>query len=114
MKKFFALAIMAAASLFAISSCQKMPEQPHTDTVVIYSVIPQLESEAGNLTVTVYASTDWTIEGEGWLSVSPASGKKGISETVLTYSANTTGAPRTTNLNLKAGSYTHTQKVTQK
>ena len=113
MKKTLSSIILAALSAFALTSCQKMPEASHTDSVVIYSVIPQLESAAGTLTVTVYATTDWTIAGEDWLSVSPSSGEKGISETVLQYSANATGAPRTATLSLSAGTYTHKQTVTQ-
>ena len=113
MKKITKLLILAVVAAFALTSCQKMKETPHADSVVIFSVIPELGSAAGTLTVTVYATTDWNIEGENWLSVSPASGEKGISETVLQYSANSSGAARSAVLTLKAGTYTHTQTVTQ-
>ena len=114
MKKTICSIILAVVAAFALTSCQKMKEETPTDTVVIYSVIPELENAQGTKTITVYASTDWTITGEDWLSVVPASGAKGISETVLQYTANTTGEARTATLHLAAGKYTHTQTVTQK
>lgn len=111
MKKSFLLFIFSALALFA--SCQKMPEASHTDSVVIFSVIPELGPAEGSLKITVYATTDWSITGEDWLDVFPSTGARGISETELKYSANTTGNSRKATLFLKAGTYTHTQSVTQ-
>lgn len=111
MKK--AILLLLASALALLASCQKMPQAEHADSVVIYSVIPKLGAEAGTLKVTVYATTDWSITGEDWLSVSPSTGTTGISETELQFPANTTGEDRTAELHLSAGTYTHTQTVTQ-
>lgn len=111
MKKSFLFIICSVLAL--CSSCQKMPEASHTDSVVIFSVIPELGPAEGTLKVTVYATTDWSITGEDWLDVSPAEGSKGISETELKFKSNTTGNNRQATLFLKAGTYTHSQTVTQ-
>lgn len=106
--------MLMAGSLIA---CQKQNESKVHDTVVIQtkltSATPAMKAEGGTDQITVAATCDWTMECEDWFKVEPASGSRGISESTITTEPNTTGAPRTGTIRLKAGSYSSTYTFTQ-
>ena len=106
--------LLMAGSLIA---CQKQNESEVHDTVVIQtkltSATPAMKAEGGTDQITVAATCDWTMECEDWFKVEPASGSRGISESTITTEPNTTGAPRTGTIRLKAGSYSSTYTFIQ-
>lgn len=99
-------------------ACQKQNESEVQDTVVIRTELkaktPATLVGGGTDQITIYATCDWSLEeGEDWFTIEPASGEKGVSESVITTQPNTTGADRTGTIRLKAGSYTGTYTFTQ-
>lgn len=98
-------------------ACQKQNESEVRDTVVIRTELkaktPATLVGGGTDQITIYATCDWSLEGEDWFTIEPASGEKGVSESVITTQPNTTGESRVGTIHLKAGSYTGTYTFTQ-
>lgn len=115
MKKLLLTACSVLALCAIAVGCQKMHDnQTSPESVCIYSAETPATAAAGSRTVTVFATCAWTVvSNDSWLTVTPDSGEKGISEITYTWAANTTGAARTGTLSLKAGSFTDTYKVVQ-
>lgn len=109
--------IMAVPLLLAWTACQKQTESEVHDTVVIQTKLtvktPATLVDGGMDLITIYATSDWSLEGEDWFTIEPASGSKGVSESVITTQPNTTGSDRVGTIRLKAGSYTGTYTFTQ-
>ena len=74
--------IISAGALFLISSsCQNKngPEKPETPVVEVLSASPEsleIPGKGGVVQLKLSASSDWSSEIPGWLSLSPASGSK--------------------------------------
>lgn len=98
-------------------SCQKQNDPDVSDSVVIQTKLsaktPATLVGGGTDQITIYATCDWSLEGDEWFSIEPASGTKGVSESVITTQPNTTGADRTGTIHLKAESYSGTYTFTQ-
>ena len=109
--------ILAVPLLLGGIACQKQNESEVHDTVVIQTKLtaktPATLVEGGTDQITIYATCDWSLEGDDWFTVEPAKGTKGVSESVITTQPNTTGADRVGTIRLKAGSYTGTYAFTQ-
>ncbi len=108
---------LIAPLLFCGVSCQKQNESEVSDTVVIRTELtgktPATLVGGGTDQITIYATCGWSLEGEDWFTIEPASGDKGVSESVITTLPNATGADRTGTIRLKAGSYTGTYTFIQ-
>ena len=108
---------LVAPLLLGGVSCQKQSESEVRDTVVIQTKLtaktPATLTVGGTDQITIYATCDWSLEGEDWFTIEPANGTRGVSESVITTQPNTTGADRTGTVRLKAGSYTSTYTFTQ-
>ena len=109
--------ILAVPLLLGGVACQKQTESEVHDTVVIGTTLDAKAqaalAEGGTSRITISATCDWSLEGEDWFTIEPASGVKGVSESTITTQPNTTGADRTGTIRLKAGSYTSTYTFTQ-
>lgn len=109
--------ILAVPLLMGGIACQKQTEPEVHDTVVIQTKLtaktPATLAGGGTDLITIYATCDWSLEGEEWFTVEPAKGTKGVSESVIITLPNTTGADRVGTIRLKAGSYTGTYTFTQ-
>lgn len=112
---FITAAAMAATLLVAATGCQKQSESEIHDTVVIQTKLtsgtPATKVTGGEDNITIAATCDWSLEGEDWFTIEPASGAKGIS--TITTQPNNTGEDRKGTIKLKAGSYTSTYTFTQ-
>ncbi len=108
---------LVAPLLLGGVSCQKQSESEVHDTVVIQTKLtaktPVTLAEGGTDKITIYATCDWSLEGDDWFTIKPANGTKGVSESFITTQSNATGADRTGTIRLKAGSYTSTYTFTQ-
>lgn len=116
--KFFLRAILLAALLSGVTAaCQKQKPADIHDTVVIRTQLtdksPAAAKAGGTDQITIFATCDWELDGEEWFTITPSSGTRGISESTITTTENTTGADRTGTVRLKAGSYTGTYTFTQ-
>lgn len=114
--------LMIIPLLLCGTACQKQNESEIHDTVVIQTKLdsapkdkqPEAAKAAGGASrITIFATCGWTLECEDWFTVEPASGVKGISESVITTQPNNTGSPRKGTIILKAGTYTSTYTFTQ-
>lgn len=120
MKSRFLAAVLPLAALAALlaSGCQKQRVSEVRDTVVIQTKItstsPVTAAAGGTDEITIYATCDWVLTAEDWFTVTPSVGTRGISESTLTTTPNTTGADRTGTITLTAGSYSGTYTFTQK
>ena len=114
---FITAAVMAATLLVAATGCQKQSESEIHDTVVIQTKLtsgtPATKVTGGEDNITIAATCDWSLEGEDWFTIEPASGAQGISESIITTQPNNTGEDRKGTIKLKAGSYTSTYTFTQ-
>lgn len=115
-KRIIALSLLLIPFLLAMS-CQKENESEIEDTVVIVTQLssgtPATLVTGGADKITIMATCGWSLTCEDWYTIEPASGTQGISESTITVTANTTGAPRTASIKLKAGSYNGTYTFTQ-
>ena len=117
MKHKIVLLVIAILSVALFSSCQKQEVETSPESVaVITQPQPAGETAAeGTRPVTIAATCDWSaVSDSDWLTVSPASGGKGMQEVILSFSANTTGAARTGKVTFTAGPHTETFKLVQK
>jgi hypothetical protein len=117
MKQKIVLLIIALMSVAFLSSCQKQDVKTSPESVaVITKPQPAGETSAeGIRPVTIAATSSWSaVSDSDWLTVSPASGEKGMQEVILSFSANTTGASRTGKVTFTAGSYSETFTLVQK
>ena len=117
MKQKIVLLIVALISVALFSSCQKQEVETSPECVAVITK-PQATGEtaaAGTRPVTIAATCNWSAQSDSnWLTVSPAEGEKGMQEVLLTFSANTTGAPRTGKVTFTAGSHSETFTLVQK
>lgn len=109
--------ILVVPLLLGGTACQKQTVSEVHDTVVIKTTLaaktPATLVGGGTDRITISATCDWSLEGEDWFTIEPASGTKGVSESTITTQPNTTGADRIGTIRLNAGSYTSTYTFTQ-
>ena len=110
--------ILVVPLLLGGTACQKQTVSEVHDTVVIKTTLAAktpatLVGGGGTDQITISATCDWSLEGEDWFTIEPASGTKGVSESTITTQPNTTGADRIGTIRLNAGSYTSTYTFTQ-
>ena len=131
--------ILVVPLLLGGTACQKQTVSEVHDTVVIKTTLaaktPATLVGGGTDQITISATCDWSLEGEDWFTIEPASGSrkrchapssgedwftiepasgtKGVSESTITTQPNTTGAARIGTIRLNAGSYTSTYTFTQ-
>lgn len=132
MKKHITILYLLASLMF-VTSCQKelpnnigsyiavkggqsqtTPDTPTSELKV--SEFGQFEAKGGEFTITVTASGAWTANkstGSDWLTISPESGKAGITNVVLMATENTAAEPRTATISLLSGDITKNVEVTQ-
>lgn len=117
MKQKIVLLVVALLSVVLLSSCQKQEVETSPESVAIITT-PQPAGETateGTRPVTIAATCNWSaVSDSDWVTVSPASGGKGMQEVLLSYSANTTGAARTAKVTFTAGSHSETFTLVQK
>lgn len=120
MKKLVLTAALAALLLGA-SGCQKdrhlhMEDYDTPQSVYVWTrPAGAVEAGAGIQAVTIYATSDWTASTDAdWVSIDPESGSKGPNEVIITYSTNTSGAPRSAVVTFKAGKIVDTFTLSQK
>ncbi|MEE0430285.1 MAG: BACON domain-containing protein [Bacteroidales bacterium] len=109
--------ILVVPLLLGGTACQKQTVSEVHDTVVIKTTLaaktPATLVGGGTDQITISATCDWSLKGEDWFTIEPASGTKGVSESTITTQPNTTGAARIGTIRLNAGSYTSTYTFTQ-
>lgn len=109
--------VLMVAALFAIcvSSCQKVETQQSPESVAVITQ-PQPKGEPGTQgtrPVTIAATSDWTATSDcTWLTVTPASGSKGMQEVILSFDDNP-GEERTGTVTFTAGTYSETFTLVQ-
>lgn len=109
--------VLMVAALFAIcvSSCQKAETQKSPESVAVITQ-PQPKGEPGTADVrpvTIAATSDWTATSDcTWLTVTPASGGKGMQEVILSFGDNP-GEERTGVVTFTAGTYSETFTLVQ-
>lgn len=111
------LLLIMAISAIAFVSCQKQrtTTTPESVAVITQPIDGGEPAEAGTRAVTIAATCDWTaVSNDSWISVSPASGKVGMKEVILTFQENTTGEVRVGSVTFKAGTYSESFTLTQK
>lgn len=85
------------------------------DGIYLYVTEATVDAGAGEKSVTVAATCDWTATSDSeWLTVAPASGTTGIVAVHAVYTANTGAEPRTGVITFKAGTYVETLTINQK
>ena len=114
---FIKATLIVATLLMGAIGCKKQSESKIHDTVVIQTKLtsgtPATKVTGGEDQITIAATCDWSLEGEDWFTIEPASGAKGISESTIITQPNGTGEDRVGTIKLKAGSYTSTYTFTQ-
>lgn len=107
---------MTLACLLGTGSCQKVYEPATPQSVSVSTKAGEAKSfEAGSQGVTIFATSDWTAATEAdWVELSPASGSKGISEVLLTYSENESGSERQAVIVFTSGGNSETFTLVQK
>jgi hypothetical protein len=88
MKQKIVLLIIALMSVAFLSSCQKQDVKTSPESVaVITKPQPAGETSAeGIRPVTIAATCSWSaVSDSDWLTVSPASGEKGMQEVILSF-----------------------------
>ncbi len=109
--------LLALSLIFCALACQKQEESEVHDTVVIITQLsaktPATLVSGGSDNITVSATCDWSLQGEDWFTIEPATGNKGISESTIVTQPNTTGSARVGTIRLKAGKYSGTYTFTQ-
>ena len=109
------LALMAVLAITFVS-CQKQETSTSPESVALITK-PDAKgetAEAGARPVTIAATSNWSaVSDVDWITVSPASGPKGLQEVILTYTENTTGAKRVGSVTFTSGTYSETFKLTQ-
>ena len=111
------LLLIVALLTIGVVSCQKQETAQSPESVAVITQ-PQQKGEpatAGERPVTIAATSDWTAvsDSEGWLTVTPASGVKGMQEVVLSFTENTTGAVRSGKVTFTSGPYSETFTLVQ-
>lgn len=118
MKKVLLL-VVAAVLAVGVLSCQKEIRHETPASVALYTHPGKpVPASAGTIGVTVSATVDgWTATSKAdWITVAPAAGSeytKGVREVILTYTENTTGAPRSGDVVFSVGSQGETYTLTQ-
>lgn len=86
--KFKSLILAAATVVLALAACKEKEVVP-TGISVDKTVLDDVPIAGGSYTVKVTSSEDWTAKpAKSWISVSPASGKTGTTEVIVTVAAN--------------------------
>jgi hypothetical protein len=99
-----------------ISACQKQeaPETPESVAVITQPQPKGESAEAGKRAVTIAATAAWTAtSNSAWLTVSPASGEKGMQEVILSFQENTSTEARTGVVTFTSGTYSETFTLVQ-
>ena len=108
--------LVVALLTISVVSCQKQETSQSPESVAVITK-PQAAGEGaeeGARPVTIAATSNWSAVSDcDWLTVSPASGEKGMQEVILSFSANTTGAPRTGKVTFTSGKYSETFTLVQ-
>ena len=98
------------------ASCQKQEKADAVESVAVMTQ-PQPKGEAataGTRAVTIAATSAWNATtSDGWLTVSPSHGEKGIQEVIISFSENTTGEVRSGKVVFTSGSYSESFTLTQ-
>lgn len=110
------LLLLMAFFAITVVSCQKQ-ETPQTPESVAIITQPDAKGEpttAGTRSVTIAATSDWSaVSNDAWITVSPASGPKGMQEVILSFEENTTGQKRTGSVTFTSGAHSETFLLTQ-
>lgn len=110
------LMLVTAFLVLGFSACQKQ-ETPTTPESVAVITQPQPageSAEAGKRAVTIAATAAWTAtSNSAWLTVSPASGEKGMQEVILSFQENTSTEARTAVVTFTSGTYSETFTLVQ-
>lgn len=98
------------------SACQKQETTTTPESVAVITQ-PQPKGEsaaAGTRAVTIAATSAWTASSNStWLTVSPASGERGMQEVILTFQENILSEERTGVVTFTAGTYSETFTLVQ-
>lgn len=106
--------LLAITPLLLALACQKENESEIHDTAVIRTDLQTQPALGSTKAVTIFATCDWSLEGDDWFTIEPSRGGQGISESVISISPNNTGEERTGTIRIKAGSYSSTYTFKQK
>ena len=114
MKKSFALWVTVLTVCLFGAACSEDIDDTVTDSVYLYTTEIKAPAAAGEQSITLAATVDWTATPEdNWLSVDVNSGKTGFSAVHISWTENTTGEERTGSVVFKAGTYTDRVVVRQ-
>lgn len=110
------LLLIVAILTIGIVSCQKQETEQSPESVAVITK-PDAKGEpatAGTRAVTIAATTKWAASSDvEWITVTPASGEKGMQEVILSFTANTTGEARVGKVTFTAGTYSESFTLTQ-
>ncbi len=110
------LMLITALLMIGFSACQKQeaPETPESVAVITQPQPKGESAEAGKRAVTIAATAAWTAtSNSAWLTVSPASGEKGMQEVILSFQENTSTEARTGVVTFTSGTYSETFTLVQ-
>ena len=76
--------LLAITPLLLALACQKENESEIHDTAVIRTVLQTQPALGSTKAVTIFATCDWSLEGDGWFTIEPSRGGQGtVSYTLL-------------------------------
>ena len=108
------LAIAVICACMCQSGCSGGDDREHIAGIHLYTSVIEVESRAGERSVTLAATGDWTADtDESWIRLEPDSGSAGFAAVTVSYEANNTGRPRVGTVVFTSGGYTAGMELTQ-
>lgn len=108
------LAIAVICACVCLSGCSGGDDREHGSGIHLYASVIDVESMAGERSVTLAATGDWTAEtDEGWIKLDPDSGSAGFAVVTVSYEANHTGRSRVGMVVFTSGGYTARMELIQ-
>lgn len=115
MKKTFALWLSVLLLCLGTTACSDDDNNDLVEGVYLYTTAITASPDAGNQSVTISATTDWTATSDAdWLTVNINKGTTGFTAFSVNWTENTTGEVRVGTLTFTAGKYSEKLTVTQK
>lgn len=115
MKKTFALWLSVLLLCLGTTGCSDDDNNGLVEGVYLYTTAITASGDAGNQSVTISATTDWTaVSDADWLTININKGSTGFTAFSVSWAENATAEERVGNLTFTAGKYTEKLTVTQK
>ena len=110
------LLLVVTVLTISMVSCQKQETNQTPESVAVITK-PDSKGEpaaAGVRPVTIAATAAWTASPDvDWITLTPASGEKGMQEVLLNFTENKTGEVRVGKVTFTSGKYSESFTLTQ-